>query len=369
MVLRHRRRAVGRLAGRSLHLEPLVSEAARLLRTAIGFDGWCFLTMDPATMVPTRRFKDDQFGPEHSPQLAHNEFLEVDVLKFVDLARSRRPVGVLSDVTGGAPHQSARYRTLLEPLGYGDELRAVMVHSGSCWGALQLFRETGGPHFTVAEAEFMASVSAVLAEAIKRALLVAEAEADQSENAPGVLVLDAANEIEASTGAAERWLAELRDPVDNGAPLPTVVYVLAERARAARSTSEASDSPARARVRVGSGTWLSLYASLPAEGPPGRVVIVIEPARPAEIAPLIAQAYGLSKGELRVAHLVMAGLSTEDVARALFLSPYTIQDHLKSIFDKVGVRSRRELVAQVFFRHYLPRLADDALPSATGWYT
>ena len=44
--------------------------------------------------------------------------------------------------------------------------------------------------------------------------------------------------------------------------------------------------------------------------------------------------------------------------RALSISPYTVQEHLTAIFDKVGVRSRGELVGQVFFRHCLPRIPD-----------
>ena len=39
-------------------------------------------------------------------------------------------------------------------------------------------------------------------------------------------------------------------------------------------------------------------------------------------------------------------------------APYTVQEHLTAVFDKVGVRSRGELVGQVFFRHCLPEIPD-----------
>jgi len=51
----------------------------------------------------------------------------------------------------------------------------------------------------------------------------------------------------------------------------------------------------------------------------------------------------------------MQGLSTKQMAQELHVSAYTIQDHLKSIFAKTGVRTRGELVGQVFLEHYVPR--------------
>ncbi len=54
------------------------------------------------------------------------------------------------------------------------------------------------------------------------------------------------------------------------------------------------------------------------------------------------------------------------MAEALGISPYTVQDHLKSIFDKTGARSRGELVGQIFLEHYVPRWEE--LPGAPlGW--
>ena len=82
----------------------------------------------------------------------------------------------------------------------------------------------------------------------------------------------------------------------------------------------------------------------------------MEEAQPPELAPLIADAYGLTDRERHVTELVAKGLSTNDIGQRLHLSAYTVQDHLKSIFDKTGAGSRGELVARLFFDHYAPRL-------------
>jgi hypothetical protein len=38
------------------------------------------------------------------------------------------------------------------------------------------------------------------------------------------------------------------------------------------------------------------------------------------------------------------------------------------IVDQVGVRSRRELVSQVFDQHYMPRIKAGASIRANGWF-
>ncbi|MBO0684183.1 MAG: helix-turn-helix transcriptional regulator, partial [Candidatus Dormibacteraeota bacterium] len=47
----------------------------------------------------------------------------------------------------------------------------------------------------------------------------------------------------------------------------------------------------------------------------------------------------------QVCRYVLEGCSSTDIARALQLSGHTVRDHLSAIFGKVGVRSRRQLMA------------------------
>jgi DNA-binding CsgD family transcriptional regulator len=77
----------------------------------------------------------------------------------------------------------------------------------------------------------------------------------------------------------------------------------------------------------------------------------------------------LTKREGEITRLVLRGLSTAEVSGELYITPNTVRDHFKAIFDKVGVRSRRELVGQVFAQHYQPRMATGHEPDVGGQLT
>jgi DNA-binding CsgD family transcriptional regulator len=113
------------------------------------------------------------------------------------------------------------------------------------------------------------------------------------------------------------------------------------------------------RVLSRSGTWVVLHGASLVSGESRRVAVIVEPAHTARIAPLLMSAYGLTEREQEVTRLVLQGDSTAGIAERLVVSAHTVQQHLKSIFDKTGVRSRRDLVGKVFFAHYEPRLRDN----------
>ena len=69
---------------------------------------------------------------------------------------------------------------------------------------------------------------------------------------------------------------------------------------------------------------------------------------------LQTRAYGLSPRERAVVDLVVRGAPTKQISASLFISEYTVQEHLKHIFDKVAVRNRRELIKRHFFDNLYP---------------
>ena len=135
-------------------------------------------------------------------------------------------------------------------------------------------------------------------------------------------------------------------------PLP--IELLAVAARLKGRIDPDSGIP-RLRIRTRSGRWAVLHASrLPTRGG-DTIAVIIDHATAAEVAPIIMLAYGLSAQERTITGLVCQGMSTVEIARQVGISPNTVQDHLKAVFDKVGVRSRREVVVQILRDHYVPR--------------
>jgi DNA-binding CsgD family transcriptional regulator len=159
-----------------------------------------------------------------------------------------------------------------------------------------------------------------------------------------------------SNPAAKSWLDTLGTGDRAGARLPVAIPAVARRARALCAPPGAAPTPdsrpARARVRTRTGQWLVVRGSVLGEHADAPVAVTLEPARPAELAPLMAYAYGLTLGERRVTELVARGMSTRQIADRLQLSAYTVQDHLKSVFTKSGTSSRGDLTARLFFDHY-----------------
>lgn len=342
-----------RLIHRNLGLEAFFAEADRMLATLIEFDSSCWLSLDPSTLLPTSHFTRE-VASEHLMELAANEFLEDDVNKFADLARAGLPVGVLSQATHGHPMKSSRFANILAPHGYGegDELRATFRIGDGVWGCVAVHRRVGT--FSERDADVVADICSHIGEGIRRAVLATGLAAGNGQDSPGVIVLRGDDTLESMTPSARTLLIEIVDATGDNAPVPLVVMSLADKARQAFDGT--SDEIAAIRVPRRSGGWLLMHAALLEGAVPGSVAVTLSPATPPEIASLIVEAYGLSKREREVTRLVLAGLSTEEMADNLHLSTYTVQDHLKAIFAKVGVHSRRELVAQIFMQHYAQRL-------------
>ena len=86
------------------------------------------------------------------------------------------------------------------------------------------------------------------------------------------------------------------------------------------------------------------------------------------VAALRLEAHGVTPREREIAALLAHGRSNADIATTLVLSPYTVQDHIKSLFEKTQVASRHELVARIFLDDYAPHLTQRTPLTSTGGF-
>jgi len=299
------------------------------LITSIHFDGDCFFDVSGQTQW---------------------EYVADDVNKTADVISNPDGIQTLHEVTGGRPERSRVFREYLRPRGIDQEAAVALRDStGQTWGTLRLNRTPDQPQFDADERAFLRCIAPHLAGGVRRGLLLGEAIEPDWPDGPGLVVVGDGLELESVSANAIRWLEEMtgRDGGESAA-----VLSVAARART-------DEQRAVARVHGDSGRWFLLHGTRIVEPEGTRAAVIIEPVARARIATVLMAAYGLTSREREITRLVLQGQATARIAEALVISPVTVQQHLKSIFAKTGVHSRRDLVCTVFRDHYEPRVRDN----------
>jgi DNA-binding CsgD family transcriptional regulator len=331
------RREIAALAATGLGVSDLHAAAIDLVSRSVGTDLTCWASIDPETLViSTMANGKTRIGPEFEPLLARAEYSPGEPHAFAELALRRQPMARLSDLPARDRDRSTRFTEVWHPLGIDQEIRVMFLVDGACWGAAGMVRT--GCDFTDRETEFLAAVAPALAAATRLAVR-AEAHADAQPGRPAIVVVSADGRLCALTPAAQEW-HERFDEIAPGRFL-LMMHVMAIGAR------NAANGGFRARLRDARGRWVVLHAGPLIGQDAGQVAVAIEPVTGDQLIGLLLAAYALTARERDICREVLGGHPTADIAGRLFISVNTVQDHLKSIFAKVGVRSRGELVARL----------------------
>lgn len=338
------RREIVALATSGQNLAELYTSALAVVQQTVPFEQACWAGVDPDTLVMTSITNLRQWPvpqkeyEEYSARFAECEYTGQEPNNFSALLQRPRPVARISD----APHRevvrSVRINDLLMPQGLEHELRAAFRIDDSCWGVGSLFREAG-KDFTDRELEFLAAVAAAIGAASRIAVRAAHL-TRPADVGPVIVLAGPHGELQAATPAAALWLAEVEDAAPGRFTM--TLYSAVARAHAAPSGT------ARARMRDAGNRWVVLQASRLITGDdPEQMVVTVEPATTQDLVSLLLTAYGTTAREREVCLEVLAGRPTAEIARHLFISPHTVHDHVKALFEKVGVGSRGELVAKL----------------------
>ncbi len=357
---------MGRACSTSETADELLDALEAEVQRAVPHDASIWFGVDPVTMLATAPSRVEGMDDTLCDTFWHLEFHEQDTGLFTDLARGDG-VTALRLALDGRPGRSVRYRECLVPQGYDDELRAVFRSGESTWGAMALYRESVHSPFDEDDVAVVRAVSDIVADALR--VHVRRAIPWLEPSAPGLVVIGRSGRVVSANSEALDWLrllwpmtaegdgtgvrpADVLELRDRGIGVPTPLFALVAKARAIAEGRERG--PARLRLRDERGRWIVLHAS--ALSGPGTdsdtVAVVIEGAKSAEVAQIIIDAYSLTRREREVLGAIARGASTAEIAAQLFLSTHTVRDHVKTVFGKLGVSSRGELVARLFAEHY-----------------
>jgi DNA-binding CsgD family transcriptional regulator len=345
------------------HVE-LRRRASALLRPTVDFDLALWVVLDPATLMWASCLVDGgPYDERFEYELFVNEYGQDDVLKIADLAGGPR-LDVLSARTYGHPGSSRRFRTVLEPRGLADELRAVFHDGDQAWGALLLYR--AGDHFTEADLAELEPAVPVFAAALHRSLEWPDVESTALITPP-------------NRPPRMRWGRRRRQepPPAAGTARPRVGTVvltpdgsLLDADDEARALLDSDDlgmlinAVAEGRVSgvvdPGSGPRRGgRHLVFVASTGGAKTTVTVQLIRPHRMGEHVAAALGLSDSQRHVLQSVARGHSDRGIADDLGTSVYAVHDELVSLFEVFGVDGRPKLVQELFFDYYLPLHAAD----------
>lgn len=323
--------------------ESIRREAMGELRRIVGFDRWCWPLADPETLLPLSGLAEHDFGPG-VPRLLELEYSGDNFAAKHVVARRAVSAGGLSAETGGDLARSARWDEVMRPVGIGDIATAACRDALGCWGWIEAYRDSDERPFEADELEFLDKVGRSLGSALRRTAMDVPAATAIEPSPPGVIVIDRDLRPVSWTEGARTWIDALPSAklFALWGMLPSAVYPAAALAR-----SRSERTRAHALVHAVDGRWVMIEAACLEGERDGEIAINLRSATATETFSLLCRAYALSRREREVVALLVGGLDTRAVARRLFISPHTVQDHLKSVFGKVGLHSRRELLAKL----------------------
>jgi DNA-binding CsgD family transcriptional regulator len=324
----------------------LRSEVLAEIGRAVGFDAYAWLLTDPETSVGSAPLAD-------VPCLAQlPTLIRLKYLTPVNRWTGLPPDGVASllAATRGDLTGSRLWRELLEGYQVVDIASLVFRDPYGCWGFLDLWRVgNAASAFTAEELRILAGIVPAVAAGLRRAQAATFLDAS-GERPPGPVVLLLSSDLSllAQTPQTDAYLRALVPPQGDASPVPAGAYNVAAQLLAVEEGADRN--PPAARVHLRAGQWLSMRAARMTDPPAaleGTIAVTIEPASAAERLALYCRVCALSSRETELVHHLATGSDTRDVARRMSLSEHTVQDHLKSVFAKTAIRSRRDLLTRI----------------------
>jgi len=328
------------IARSAIGSDELRRDAVEELRAAIGFETWCWPVADPSSLLPFDALAD--LEPAFMQAMPRYLFLGESGADFnlrLLSVGSERLTARFGELTAGDFARSPGWDECMRGAGMGDFVTTACRDSQGCWGWFQPRRTSDERPFTTEDAAFLGVVAPSLGEITRRAAAdTPRTDALPELPPPAVAIFSEDLRQTASTPAAQAWLGSFITYPE------AVLGAIIGRALAGRDRTQ---HPAHVRLATSTGAWATLDGAVMDGFDEPHVAITLRAATSDEVLDILCRAYGLSSREAALARQVVRGLSTRQIAERLCISPHTVKDHLKSMFRKVGVATRGELVSEL----------------------
>jgi DNA-binding CsgD family transcriptional regulator len=174
---------------------------------------------------------------------------------------------------------------------------------------------------------------------------------------PGVLILDAGNRLLYANREALEMLPGLHAEEHAGerpSP-PREIVSLCERLgqNGPASAHDSQDVPGCEYHDPATGALFSLrafYIGAPEKGgEPTHIMVLVERIVEKHEVDFdrVKSDYCLTKRESEVLRHICGGLTNKEIAERMFISEYTVKDHIKKVMKNMGVGSRSEVIAKL----------------------
>ncbi|HEU5486226.1 MAG TPA: helix-turn-helix transcriptional regulator [Microlunatus sp.] len=300
------------------------------VRRTVPFDAFAWMLTDPETTVGTAPLAE-------VPCL--DRLPDLVALRYTSARRwTAGPPGM--------PYRPVRAGSVLERFlaAYGtyDVVSIAFADRYGWWSFLDLWREGG--LFSVGECELIGLLAEPVTAALRKAraagFVVAQQGTRPAPSGQAVLLLGPDLTVRRQTPEAESDLRALLPTEESRRPVPAAAYNVAAQLLA--SEAGVDIHPPMVRAPMAPGRWITVQAARLGDD----IAVTIGPVEQRPRWHLFCRTHGLSDREAMIVIGLAEGDDTRTLAARLHLSQHTVQDHLKAVFAKTAVHSRRELLAR-----------------------
>jgi DNA-binding CsgD family transcriptional regulator len=343
--------------------EALARRISSALTTAIPVDGYRLFGVDPGSLLINRLL-----AASDTDSWARAEWLRDVYLRSGDFSHIELPSLMRAGLTAVVSHESPamswgyvpemlarlpeaeyrrRFHELRSPI--GGTILASFPADGRWVAALQAYRRDPARPFRASDVAFVRQLAPTIGQALAASLRAEHARSVPvtDQEPAGIVVIDREGDIQFATPAGGRWCQRIGDDAGGRDDLlPTAAWAAVARLRE-RGGGAAS-------VVVSSRGGSVRVEASPADAD-GSVAVVFAPERP-PAPPQSPPFWPLTAAERRVVDLALIGCSNAQIAERAFITVNTVEWHLRSAYEKLGVRSRAGLLAQLFSETAAPDL-------------